>query len=115
MKISGLHGRKVVDRVRRHGNRWKGRHMSMTYVANRNEELLVGTSASKKLHKSAVKRNKMRRRCREALRVTVKEQQVNELTSKQVNVSLLITPRSSSLTCDFIELRDDAEAFLNHL
>jgi ribonuclease P protein component len=109
MKLKGLRGRKVVDRVRRRGDRWRGKHMSITYVVSNNEGLLVGTSASKKLHKSAVKRNKMRRRCREALRVTTKE------STKNLNVQLLITPRSSSLTCDFNELRSDAEAFLNHL
>lgn len=70
------------------------------------DTLLVGTSASTKLHKSAVKRNRMRRRCREALRLTVKQEKT--IPSCQ----LIISPRSSSLQCDFGELLKDAESFL---
>jgi ribonuclease P protein component len=69
----------------------------------------VGTSASTKLNKSAVKRNIMRRRCREALRITALKAQ------KLPSYQLLIQPRSSSLSCDFDELRKDAEAFFQTL
>jgi len=127
IKMQGLRGRKVVDRVRRHGKKWKGKHMGICYVVNRrnehlpagrqgltinNEQLLVGTSASKKLHKSAVKRNKMRRRCREALRVTIKEQTNNQKLITP-NLQLLLQPRSSSLKCDFEELKADTNRFIH--
>lgn len=121
MKLSPLRGRKVVDRVRRKGRKWRGKHMGITLIAGRpplakHDGLYAGTSASTKLNKSAVKRNKMRRRCREALRTTLKDTTKNQkLTTKNLSVQLLIQPRSSSLSCDFDELLADAEAFFSTL
>ena len=69
--------------------------------------LYVGTSASLKLHKSAVKRNRMRRRCREALRTVVLSQE------KLPTLQLLITPRSTSLDATFADIQDDVRAFLS--
>jgi ribonuclease P protein component len=73
--------------------------------------LFVGTLVSTKLEKSAVKRNRMRRRCREAFRITIKE--MSQLP--MANCQLLLAPRASSLNCDFEELREDTENFLKHL
>ncbi len=73
------------------------------------EGFYVGTFASSKLHKSAVKRNRMRRRCREALRKTVRERE------KLPTVQLLLSPRSPSLTCDFGDVVADVESFLSSL
>lgn len=125
MNLSGLRGRKVVERVRSKGQRFRGKHMSITYVmgaprteslstrvypersrGTRGERIFVGTAASTKLDKSAVKRNRMRRRCREALRLAVKQEKT--IPSCQ----LIIVPRSSSLTCAFDELIADANNFL---
>jgi len=69
--------------------------------------LYVGTAASIRLHKSAVKRNRMRRRCREALRIHVKD--MNKVSTMQ----LLITPKIASLTCDYSEIRRDIASFLS--
>lgn len=71
--------------------------------------LYVGTFASTKLHKSAVKRNRMRRRCREALRRVLQEY------NKLPTVQLLIAPRSSSLDCDFADIEADVRRFLTSL
>ena len=71
--------------------------------------VFIGTFASAKLHKSAVKRNRMRRRCREAFRITLKE--CNELPPMQ----LLLTPRSSSLDCAFTNIVNDVHEFLSHI
>lgn len=138
MHLSHLRGRKVVDRVRSKGARFRGKHMNITYVmgmprtiigkslsihsdslsessfspssaGRRGKHFFVGTSASTKLDKSAVRRNRMRRRCREALRLTAKAQK--ELPICQ----LIISPRSSSLDCAFDALRRDAEEFLTSL
>ena len=139
-----LSGRKVVDRVRRRGSTWEGKDMKMIYVTSRGAstaprlrhaersaeqelstesrhvaglaqhdvpQLLVGTLASTHLDKSAVKRNRMRRRCREALRIVLLAYRL-PLTA---HVQLLISPRSSSLTCPFPELLEDIRAFLTHL
>lgn len=71
--------------------------------------LFVGTFASTKLHKSAVKRNRMRRRCREALRICVRGEE------KLPTVQLLLAPRSPSLACDFADLVSDVRVFLSSL
>lgn len=131
MQLMRLRGRKVAARVRAKGRLWRGKHMRISYLmmslaqrttnvvgekhkmrnAKPESALYVGIAASTKLHKSAVKRNRMRRRCREALRVTLQPNTYNLSPS----IQLLISPRSSSLTCDFAELRQDAQNFLNHL
>ena len=127
MRPLRLRGRKVVDRVRKRGSKWRGKHMMMIYLpldaAQKRLEagsyqlkavscqLLVGAIAPTTLHKSAVKRNRMRRRCREALRVELGTGD----WGLEASVQLLIAPRSSSLTCDFGELLHDARNFLRHV
>jgi ribonuclease P protein component len=82
MPLLSLRGRKVCDALLRKGNTWKGKMMVIRWLPSPprhpavNPEamaLYVGTFASAKLSKSAVERNRMRRRCREALRVLSKE------------------------------------------
>ncbi|MBI3331329.1 ribonuclease P protein component [Candidatus Peregrinibacteria bacterium] len=118
MKLLRLRGRKICDHVLRRGSVWKGTHMTIRFVAGpprhpaadpKKTGIYLGTVASTKLEKSAVKRNRMRRRCREAFRVTLKE------VEKPVTAQLLILPRSSSLTCAFPELVSDVRAFLSVL
>ncbi|OGG91278.1 ribonuclease P protein component [Candidatus Kaiserbacteria bacterium RIFCSPLOWO2_12_FULL_53_8] len=118
MQLSSLRGRKTVERVRHKGQCFRGQHMHVTYILGASRRgvaryaptgLFVGTAASTKLDKSAVKRNRMRRRCREALRLAVKPEKTLPLCQ------LIIVPRSSSLQCDFEELLKDAKAFLSHL
>lgn len=115
MKLSRLQGRKVNDYLRREGIVWKGRTMTIRYLlrAPRNpnvdptaKALYVGTAASLKLHKSAVKRNRMRRRCREALRTYVKD------IPCTFTAQALISPRIKSLTCDYTEIQDDIKEFV---
>jgi ribonuclease P protein component len=116
MELSRLRGRKVCDRVMRNGNVWKGKTFVVRWLPGPprtslpgGSGLFVGTFASGKLHKSAVKRNRMRRRCREALRTTVRERQ------NLPTVQLLLSPRSPSLTCDFHDIVQDVHAFLSTL
>jgi ribonuclease P protein component len=114
MKLSRLRGRKVCDRVMRNGKVWKGKTMMIRWLPGAPRTLppgtqgfFIGTFASTKLHKSAVKRNRMRRRCREALRTIVSE------SDKLPTVQLLLSPRSPSLTCDFHDISSDVHAFLS--
>ncbi len=119
MRLLRLKGRKTCDRLLRHGKGWKGRSMNVRWMqghpnhpsAVRSQSALyVGTIASTKLDKSAVKRNRMRRRCREAMRLTAATMEI------PVVLQLLIAPKSSSLSCPFEELAADARAFLtSHL
>lgn len=116
MKLLRLRGRKTAERVLRAGNLWKGRHLLIRWLPGRprNEPetrrgLFVGTAASARVHRSAVARNRMRRRCREALRRVAGE------IPEHPTVQLLLLPRSSSLSCAFADILSDVRAFLRVL
>lgn len=109
MKLFRLTGRKANDYLRRNGNVWNGTTMTIRFLPcspKQKPGLSVGTSASSRLSASAVKRNRMRRRCREALRVAIKD------AEKAPCLQLLITPKPASLTCDFGAIRNDIATFL---
>ncbi len=119
MQLLRLQGRKINDRLLRQGKVWKGKHMVIRWMQGHprhpnvdlsRQALYAGTIASTKLDKSAVKRNRMRRRCREALRLTLKG--VPEIPATFTAVQLLLAPRSSSLWTPFPELQADIQAFL---
>ncbi len=116
MKLLRLRGRKICDRLIRLGFVWKGRHMTIRWLPGHprhpaaqraSEGIYAGTLASTKLDKSAVKRNRMRRRCREALRISLLRYTTISTTQ------LLIAPRSSSLAAPFVALEQDIQAFLS--
>ena len=118
MKLQRLSGRKRCEYIRRKGKVWKGKHMLVRYefgaphhpnIDPEDNAVYLGTYATTKLHKSAVKRNRMRRRCREALRVQIAE------AEKLPTVQLLLTPRSSSLEVDFLDIHTDVRTFLTLL
>jgi ribonuclease P protein component len=116
MKLHSLRGRKTCEKVLRHGRVWKGRTLVVRLDTRRPRTarekemgLFVGTLASGKLHKSAVVRNRMRRRCREALRIVVKD--MKTLPDAQ----LILAPRLVSLTCPFEEIVVDVRTFLSIL
>ena len=117
MKLSRLHGRKVAAHVLKHGRIFKGKTMIVRWLLGypRIEgpstlpRLFLGTFASTKLDKSAVRRNRMRRRCREAVRITVRGEQVLP------TVQLLISPRAPSLSCTYGEILADVESLLSIL
>ncbi len=117
MKLSRLSGRKRCERVLRKGNRWRGAHFSVHWFPgvprNKGEAphppgVYIGLTASAKLHKSAVKRNRMRRRIREAFRIHLQEHDAP-------SVQLLVRPHSSSLTCAFEEIARDVSSFFSAL
>ncbi|MDD4319193.1 MAG: ribonuclease P protein component [Candidatus Peribacteraceae bacterium] len=118
MKLERLRGRKICERVLRQGRVWKGKHMTVRSLSGVPRHphadpsalaVYLGTLASSKLDKSAVRRNRMRRRCREAWRLELREHP--DFPSQQ----LLIAPRSSSLSAPFDDIRRDVRAFLSSL
>lgn len=118
MKLSRLRGRKICEQLLRKGHLWKGKHLWIRWSATAPRHpavdparpgIYVGTVASTKLDTSAVKRNRMRRRSREALRIAILP------LPEELTAQLLIIPRSSSLTCAFPELAEDIRAFLQVL
>jgi ribonuclease P protein component len=113
MHLLRLSGRKVCERVKMKGRLWKGVHVHARLIVGaprgKPAGLYVGSVTSAKLHKSAVTRNRMRRRCREALRIAYKGAQDAR------SVQLLLLPRSSSLNADFDAILRDAHALLSSL
>lgn len=113
-----LRGRKRCETIRTKGTVWKGRQMVIRWLPGRlpsekaraEGSVYVGSYAGAKLDKSAVNRNRMRRRCKEAFRLALAE------SAREYPVTcLLIAPRSSSLQCAFAELQREATAFLSSL
>lgn len=118
MELMRLRGRKICERVLQKGYVWKGKTFLVRYIPGPpphpsvhpgRSALYVGTVVSRKLEKSAVKRNRMRRRVREALRVTLRDSP--PLKTSQ----LLLSPRSASLNAPFTEMLSDMRSFLVHL
>ena len=118
MKLSRLRGRKICDYVLRKGQAWKGKTMTIRFLMGppphpsvdpSARAIYVGTLASTRLDKSAVKRNRMRRRCREALRTVLREYQ--NLPTTQ----LLLVPHSSSLSAPFADIQNDIRSFLSRV
>ncbi|MDD5103823.1 MAG: ribonuclease P protein component [Candidatus Peribacteraceae bacterium] len=121
MKLLHLSGRKTCDYVLRKGTLWRGRTMNVRYLpgvppgtwqrlkGRSPQGLYIGTFASLSLSKRAVDRNRMRRRCREALRITLQK----EIAFPAFQ--LLVSPRSSSLSCDFRAIVTDVRSFLTLL
>ena len=118
MKPSRISGRKLNDYLRRKGKVWKGSTMTIKWLRgppkhpNINPEksaVYIGTAASVKLDKSAVRRNRMRRRCKEAFRRTLKDHK------KLPTIQLLLSPRAASLDCDFKDILRDVDSFLSQV
>ena len=119
MKLQRLRGRKICERVLRKGKVWKGKTMVIRWMPGAPRHpaalragmpaLYVGTLASAKLDKSAVHRNRMRRRCREALRVAARERDIN------ASAQLLLCPLSASLKAPFADIDKDVRLFLSQL
>lgn len=116
VRYAALSGRKTCDAVLRKGSVWKGKTMIIHWMpgkprnidpAKKTSGVFVGTFASSKLSKSAVERNRMRRRVREALRLTLRD-----MDSLQP-VQLLLCPRIASLDSPFELLVQDARMFLS--
>lgn len=118
MDMGHLHGRKACEAVMRKGKVWKGRTVVIHCLPGHPRRpggepspyaVLVGTFASAKLSKSAVVRNRGRRRVREAMRLTLKE------TPGKQPTQLLLCPRAASLDAPFDDLLAEARTFLSQL
>ncbi|TSC80628.1 MAG: ribonuclease P protein component [Candidatus Peregrinibacteria bacterium Gr01-1014_25] len=111
-----LSGRKTCERVLRQGRVWKGPLFSARWIAgeprntrNPHRGLFIGTVVPASLDKSAVRRNRMRRRCREAMRTIIRD------GAPVPTAQLLLLPRSASLNAPFPELQAQARALLTAL
>lgn len=120
MRLSRLQGRKTADYLARQGRIWKGKTCSIHWLpgapkalsqkeASLPSAIYAGTAASAKLHASAVVRNRMRRRVREALRLELKDR------ADFPTLQLLIRPRFASLSAPFADIRGDVRSFLSSI
>lgn len=114
MQLVRLNGRSANNRVLRKGQLWRGTYCTIRYLPgvpfNQSAELpedtvFIGSYAPVALHKHAVKRNRMRRRCKEALLYTLK------LHKKMPTVQLLLAPKLSSLEADYDLIKTDMNRF----
>lgn len=105
--LARLRGRKQNERVLKKGQVWVGKHMRVHYLFSPlTEQMCIGVRTPKQLSAKAVERNRMRRRCREAIRVSLAQPE------KIPAVLLVVTPKSSSLRAPFTELQLDAQQLL---
>lgn len=118
MKLSRLRGRKNNEFVLKNGLQWKGKTMTIRYLKAHPKNLAavpslpmlyLGTYASTHLSSSSVERNRMRRRCREAVRLAV------EGAESLPTVQVLMTPKSMSAKCPFPLIQEDVAMFLRLL
>ncbi len=121
-RLQRLSGRKVCERVKTKGLLWKGKHIHARYFrgapktlhADRPAGFFVGLVTSAKLDALSVNRNRMRRRVREAFRLTLKER-IFDSSKAFSSYQLLLLPRTSSLRADFSELRSDMDRLVSFL
>lgn len=111
--LARLKGRKRNERVQRKGQYWRGAHVTAkflfecpSYATCTEPTVFLGCKTSTKLAKRAVDRNRIRRRCKEAMRLTLPQCQ------KIPTVQLLLAPKSSSLEAPFTELLADVNDLL---
>lgn len=117
MALHRLSGRKTCDRVLRQGRVWRGTFFMARWLpgpprvngAALEDGLYLGTFASTALDKSAVRRNRMRRRVREAFRITIPE------CSRIMPMQLLVSPKSASLNAPFDDLQREVRTFFASL
>lgn len=117
MPLERLHGRKVNDYLLRKGRVWKGKTMIVRWLPGPPRSLEkvpqqgihLGTMMSAKSEKSAVLRNRMRRRVREAFRLHVQK------GGSFPTVQLLVSPTRASLDSPFALLEQDVQRFLSAL
>ena len=73
MVSDSLKGDKTFQRVFKQGSQFGNRHFYFYYIANQENKNHLGIIVSKKVSKKAVVRNRVRRRIREAFRLSQPE------------------------------------------
>ena len=79
---------------------------------NNEDKTLVGFVVSKKTHKRAVKRNRLRRLMRENYRLFLKN---NELNNSDKYMSLIFVGHAKALDLDFWQIRDTMKTLLGKI
>lgn len=72
-KLNRFHGRNSLNSVYRKGKAIRGDYISLRYLATNRKDYRLAVVVSRKVSKSAVKRNRIRRRIYEVVRLYRKE------------------------------------------
>lgn len=72
-KLNRFHGRNSLNGVYQKGKAVRGDYISMRYLATKRKDYRLAVVVSRKVSKSAVKRNRIRRRIYEIVRLYKKE------------------------------------------
>jgi ribonuclease P protein component len=75
-KTHRFHGHRSLDYTYRHGKTAKGQGLILRYAPAKNENYRLSVVVSKKVSKSAVVRNRIRRRLYESVRIIDKEKKI---------------------------------------
>jgi ribonuclease P protein component len=79
---------------------------------NEYEKTRVGFVVSKKTHKRAVKRNKLKRLMRESYRILQKE---NQLKNAEIYMSLIFVGHDKALDNSFVEIKNTMERLIEQI
>lgn len=72
-KLNRFHGRNSLNSVYQKGKAVRGEYISLRYLATKRKDYRLAVVVSRKVSKSAVKRNRIRRRIFEIVRLYTKE------------------------------------------
>lgn len=103
-----FHSRGGVNYVYRHGKSLRGKKLTLIYMKNARRFQRFAVVVSKKVCKTAVGRNRIRRRVYEAIRLYKKSHNYNDY-----NDHIFIVYDQSFCDCDFSEISTLVEKLLN--
>ena len=103
-----FHSRGGVNYVYRHGKSLRGKKLTLIYMKNARHFQRFAVVVSKKVCKTAVGRNRIRRRVYEAIRLYKKSHNYNDFTDH-----IFIVYEKSFRDCDFSEISTLVEKLLN--
>lgn len=104
-KENRLKKEKEFEAVFKGGRTIKGGNIFLRYLANGTGKTKVGFVVSKKVSKLAVKRNKVKRRMREIVRI--RKEEIKE------GLSIIFIALPSAVNADYGEMEKDIEILLN--
>lgn len=95
-------------RVQKNGNKWVSKGMIVEAADNENLDIRYGITVSKKVSKSAVKRNKIKRRLRAVADETL-------IGLNESNIDIVLIGRQETEIRDFTDLKTDLRWSLEKL
>lgn len=101
--------RETIPYILRKGETYKTRFFIVKYIKSREEISRFATIVSTKLEKSAVERNKLRRRIYESIRLVLKETQ-----EKENKFEIILIPKKSILEAQYPDIEEDIRKIITN-